>query len=55
MKQSAKDKHGWNVNQTLTGYVDNQGFHSRATCLESINQNIKHTKQKAGVKKNMGK
>ena len=55
MKQGSKNKHGRNIDQTLAGNIDNQGFYGRTARLQGIDQHIKYTKQKAGIKKNAGK
>lgn len=55
MKDRPKNEHRRNVDQPLTGDIDDQGFRRRAAGLQRIGQHIEYAKQETGAKKNVGK
>ena len=55
VKDRPKDEHRRNVDQPLTGDIDDQGFRRRAAGLQRIGQHIEYAKQETGAKKNVGK
>ena len=55
MENCTENEHSRNVDQPLTGDIDDQGFRRRTAGLQRVDQHIEYAKQEAGAKENVGK